>query len=455
VEVDVSSVPTARRASAVVALLAPLVLLAVLVIILLQRPLVLLAAVVLVSLGVGAAAYAVTRTRLRRTLAAVAAVVALVAGIVLEVVAVGSLLGLALVVALLVVGGLATRQALGRDLASLKQSPTPGVPVGPAAHPVLLMNPRSGGGKVERFHLVEEAKRRGIEPIVLEPGDDLVQLASQAVAAGADVVGMAGGDGSQALVASVAARHQLGFVCVPAGTRNHLAMDLGLDRDDVAGALDAFGGAVERRIDLGLAGERTFVNNATMGLYAKIVQSPAYRDRKLGTALELLPDMLGPSATPFDLRFTGPDGTEHASAHMILVSNDRYDLGRGEGFGSRRRIDAGTLGIVAATFRSPAEIARMAESLAAGHAWRPPGWIEWAGADFQLHSTQPVEIGIDGEALLLDPPIVFRTLPRALRVRIPRGAPGYSPAAAASPKGWSAVTALLQVAAGRPVALGS
>jgi diacylglycerol kinase family enzyme len=106
------------------------------------------------------------------------------------------------------------------------------------------MNPKSGGGKVERFNLVEEARRRGIEPVVLAPGDDLLQLAEQAVAGGADVIGMAGGDGSQALVATVATRHDVGFVCVPAGTRNHLAMDLGLDRADVAGALDAFGEAV-------------------------------------------------------------------------------------------------------------------------------------------------------------------------------------------------------------------
>ena len=109
---------------------------------------------------------------------------------------------------------------------------------------------------------------------------------------------MAGGDGSQALVAGVAAAHGVGFVCVPAGTRNHLAMDLGLDRDDVAGALDAFGEAVERRIDLGLVGERTFVNNATVGLYAKIVQSPAYRDHKVGTALELLPEHARPRRHP-------------------------------------------------------------------------------------------------------------------------------------------------------------
>jgi diacylglycerol kinase family enzyme len=449
------SVPLGRRVSAVAALLAPLAVLALLVVVLLRRPLVLTAAAGCFSLGVGAAAYAVTRTAWRRTLAAVLAVLALAASVALVVGAVGSLLVVGAVVGLILAGGLATRHALGRDIRSLKSRPTPGEPVGPATRPVLLMNPRSGGGKVERFNLVEEARRRGIEPVVLAQGDDLLRLAEQAVAGGADVIGMAGGDGSQALVAGVAAASGVGFVCVPAGTRNHLAMDLGLDRSDVAGALDAFGPAVERRIDLGLAGERVFVNNATVGLYAKIVQSPTYRDRKVGTALELLPTMLGPDATPFDLRFTGPDGTEHASAHLILVSNDRYELGGGDGFGSRRRIDAGNLGIVAATFRSSGEIARLLESEAAGRSWRPPGWVEWAGAGFRLHSGQPVEIGIDGEALVLDPPIEFRTLPGALRVRIPPQAPGYSPAAAAPTRGWATVTALLRTATGRPVALGS
>jgi diacylglycerol kinase family enzyme len=384
----------------------------------------------------------------------VVAALALVAPLAL-LVAYGRLLQLLLLIALVAVAAGATRHGLGRDLTSLKSGPTPGTSVGPAVRPVLLMNPRSGGGKVERFHLVEETRRRGIEPVVLGPGDDLLELAERAVAGGADVLGMAGGDGSQALVAGVAAAHDVAFVCVPAGTRNHLAMDLGLDRDDVVAALDAFGAAVERRIDLGLVGERVFVNNATVGLYAKIVQSSAYRDHKVGTALELLPAMLGPDATPFDLRFTGPDGTPHASAHLILVSNDRYQLGSGEGFGSRRSIDGGNLGIVAATFRSSGEIARLLESGTSGRNWRPPGWIEWADASFLLESGEPVEIGIDGEALVLDPPIRFRTLPGALRVRIPVDAPGYSPAAAAPTPGWAGITALLQAVAGRPVAIGT
>jgi diacylglycerol kinase family enzyme len=210
---------------------------------------------------------------------------------------------------------------------------------------------------------------------------------------------------------------------------------------------------MERRIDLGLVGERVFVNNATMGLYAKIVQSPAYRDRKAGTALELMPGMLGPHAAPFDLRFTGPDGTAHESVHLIMVSNNRYELGHAEGFGSRRRIDTGTLGIVAAQLQSPSETARFARMQAAGSTRRPRGWMEWTGTSFEVRSGQPVEIGIDGEAMLLDPPIRFRILPAALRVRIPPHAPGYSPAAAVPTPGWATLTAVWQTATGRPVTI--
>jgi diacylglycerol kinase family enzyme len=448
----VKSVTLARRVSAVVALAAAVAAMAIVVVALVQHLLWLVLAVVCLWLAFAAAAYAVTRTGARRLAAAVVAVVALVAPVLLLVLD-GRLLHLVALITLLALAGGATRHALGRDLKSLKSGPTPGAAVGPARRPVLLMNPKSGGGKVERFGLVEEARRRGVEPVVLAPGDDLVRLAEEAVASGADVIGMAGGDGSQALAAGVAMRHDVGFVCVPAGTRNHLAMDLGLDRDDVVSALDAFGAAVERRIDLGLVGDRVFVNNATVGLYAKIVQSPAYRDRKVGTALELLPAMLGPDATPFDLSFTGPDGTEHPSAHLILISNDKYELGRAEGFGSRRRMDTGTLGIVAARFQSSRDAAAFARQRGEGRNRRPQGWMEWTDTSFELRSGQQVEVGVDGEALLLDPPIRFRIVPGALRVRIPLHAPGYSPAAAAPTPGWSTVTALLQTAAGRPVTI--
>ena len=187
-----------------------------------------------------------------------------------------------------------TRYALRRDRRSIRALQIPGAPVGRAGHGVLIVNPKSGGGKATRFGLADEARRRGIETVVLEPGSDLLRLVAGAVDRGADVIGIAGGDGSQALVASVAMRHDVALVCIPAGTRNHFALDLGLDRDDVVGALDAFGDAVERRIDLAEVSGHVFVNNVSLGIYAKIVQSPEYRDAKRSTTANFLPQLLGP-----------------------------------------------------------------------------------------------------------------------------------------------------------------
>ena len=140
---------------------------------------------------------------------------------------------------------------------------------------------------------------------------------------------MAGGDGSQAIVAAVAAELDLPYACIPAGTRNHFALDLGVDRDDVVGALDAFvDGGRERRVDLAEVNGRVFVNNVSLGVYAEAVQRSGYRDAKLRTLLDTVPDALGPSGAGLDLRWTGPGGHEHRSGAVILVSNNRYRFGR-------------------------------------------------------------------------------------------------------------------------------
>ena len=354
--------------------------------------------------------------------------------------------------ALVLASASAARYALGRDPPTLRATAVPGTVVGRARHPVLIMNPKSGGGKAERYHLVDECRARGIEPIVLQRGDDLLELAADAIARGADVIGMAGGDGSQALVATVASEHGIPHVCVPAGTRNHFALDLGIDRDDVVGALDAFQDGVERRVDLARVNGRVFVNNASMGLYAKIVQSPAYRDAKLKTAADVLPDMIGPDALPFDLRFVGPDGAECPSAHLLLVSNNPYQLDHLAGRGTRKRIDLGTLGVVAARIASPAEAVTFTALEAAGRVRSFRGWLEWDTPRFSVESSAPIEIGIDGEALLMEPPLVFESLPGALRVRIPKHALGLAPAATAVPLTSSTIGSLVLTAVGRPVA---
>jgi diacylglycerol kinase family enzyme len=319
---------------------------------------------------------------------------------------------------------------------------------GRAERPVLIINLKSGGGKAERFDLAGEASRRGIEAVILAPGDDLLVLAEEAVDRGARVIGMAGGDGSQALVATVAARRDVAHVCIPAGTRNHFALDLGLDRDDVVGALDAYTDGHERRIDLARVNDRVFVNNASLGVYAKVVQSPAYRDAKLRTWAKMLPDLLGPDASPLDLEFSGPDGVGYGDAPLVLVSNNRYELTSLSGAGTRRRLDEGVLGVFAARVLGPADVSRLTALELAGQADRFPGLLAWSAGEFEVRSSGPVEVGLDGEALVMDPPLRFVSMPGALRVRLPPNA-GRSPAARAVRLSRQDLAALVRVAAGR------
>jgi diacylglycerol kinase family enzyme len=390
----------------------------------------LLLSLVGVAVVVGGAWLLVTRRGPVRWIALGIAVVGLAVAITGFVLADVQLLVVGIVLLLLGVASALARFALRRTNQSLKSAAPVGALAAPrAARPVLIMNPKSGGGKAERFHLVDECWTRGIEPVVLSPGDDLLQLARDAIARGADVIGMAGGDGSQALVASVASEHDVPHVVVPAGTRNHFALDLGLDREDVVGALDAFVDGWERRVDLADVNGRVFVNNASLGLYARIVQSPEYRDGKLKTTLSVLPDMLGPDATPFDLRFTGPQGEVHDSSHMILVSNDPYQLVHSEGRGTRERMDLGMLGVVSVVVSSGSDVQALLALDAVGQLRRFAGWLEWSAPRFVIESNAPIEIGIDGEALVMEPPLVFESRPKVLRVRTPTHAPGLSPAA--------------------------
>ncbi|HEV3318927.1 MAG TPA: diacylglycerol kinase family protein [Solirubrobacteraceae bacterium] len=394
--------------------------------------------------------FVLTRRGPWRTVGAVLATLSGVGLVVVLVINWQGVVALVVLLLLLALFGLAARYALGwaGERTAIGGMTGVIVPVSAAGSAVLIINLKSGGGKAERFDLAAQARRRGIEPVVLRPGDDLLELAEGAIASGAQVIGMAGGDGSQALVATVAARCDVAHVCIPAGTRNHFALDLGLDRDDVVGALDAFTDGVERRIDLARVNDRVFVNNASLGVYAKVVQSDAYRDAKLETWSGMLPDLLGPDAEPIDLEFTAPDGSRCDDAPLVLVSNNPYRLASLAGAGTRERIDTGQLGVVAARVRNAADVSKFVALELVGQVGRFPGLLSWSSREFEVRSSGPVEVGLDGEALVLDPPLRFASLPGALRVRLPRET-GLPPGARAVALTSDNLGALLRVAAGR------
>lgn len=377
-----------------------------------------------VALVVSGAWWVITERAPRRTLG----VAGTVMGGVLVVIAViraephGDRPVLAVVIAAVLAAGMVGfgRAAIARDLHE-RDARRPVRVVRPQ-RPVLICNPWSGGGKVEKFGLVGLAESFGVEVVMLDHGLDLEQLARDAVARGADCLAMAGGDGSQALVASIAIEHDLPFVCVSAGTRNHFALDLGIDREDPRKSLDAFRDGIERRIDYAVVGDRLFVNNVSLGIYATIVQQPGYRDAKSETTKALLPEMLGRKQEPFDLQFTEPDGTDVDGAFLIQVSNNPYVLGATLDASQRRRLDTGTLGVVAITAATGAEAAQVVTLSAIGQRRRSRHWHEFTTQQFEVRSRSGKAFaGVDGEALELETPLRFEIHPRGLRLLVPQG----------------------------------
>jgi diacylglycerol kinase family enzyme len=319
-------------------------------------------------------------------------------------------------VALMLAAAGAARAALstgGQDAAM------PTVPAARPRRPFVIMNPRSGGGKVGKFGLKDKAEKLGAEVALLEgPGMvDVAALARRAVADGADLLGVAGGDGTQALVAGIAAEHHLPFLVISAGTRNHFALDLGLDREDPATCLDALTDGEELRVDLGIIADRTFVNNASFGAYAEVVQSPAYRDDKRGTTLQMLPDLLKGHR---GARLAAQAGhTTIEGPQALLVSNDPYGMGDVAGLGRRARLDAGTLGVVAIRVQNARQAAGL---IRRGHG---TGLTTLTADEVTVDADAPeIPVGIDGETVMLPTPVRCTIRPRALRVVVPRERPG-------------------------------
>ena len=289
-------------------------------------------------------------------------------------------------------------------------------------HPVLLCNPWSGGGKVERFDLVALASSMGVETVVLGPGLDLEALARNAIARGADCLAMAGGDGSQALVASIAVEHDVPFVCVSAGTRNHFALDLDLDRDDPRRCLEAFQSGIERRVDYATVNGRCFLNNVSLGVYATIVQEEGYREAKAATSSRMLSELLGRTDAPFDLQFETPGGESVDDSFLVMVSNNPYVLGVSRDVAQRRRLDGGVLGVFAVSAKSGVQAAQTLALALAGKGGSSRTAYEFtvAGLDVRSHS-KTAFAGVDGEALELETPMKFRIHPQGLRVLVPPG----------------------------------
>jgi len=295
--------------------------------------------------------------------------------------------------------------------------------VPPPQRAFLIMNPRSGGEKVAKFGLKQKAEALGAQVALLEGSGevDVAALARQAVAAGADLLGVAGGDGTQALVAGIAAEHGLPFLVISAGTPQPLRDGPGAGPGQPGGLP---GRAHRRRGTADRPGHhrRAHVcDNASFGAYAEIVESPAYRDDQRGTTLQMLPDILTGhrgatlTARAGETTITGPQA--------LLVSNNPYQGGDIAGLSRRARLDTGTLGVVAAMVDNAVQAVDL---LRRG---RGRGvTIVTAGEAVVDADAAEIPVGIDGETVMMATPVRCAIRPRALRVRVPKNRPGTRPA---------------------------
>lgn len=252
---------------------------------------------------------------------------------------------------------------------------------------LLLINPQAGDASLSPEDLAAEARRRGIEAHVLAQGESAAGVARTATV---DALGIAGGDGSLAPVAEVALERGVPFVCIPFGTRNHFARDLGLDRDDPLAALRAFDGA-ERRIDVGRADDRLFLNNVSLGVYARLVhRREHHRRRRAAFARVRAWAALLTHRQPLGITIDG----EAVDARVALVANNAYHIDFPT-VGARERLDEGKL-----------------------HLYVPGD--ERVGERFVVNAAAGrLEAAVDGEPDVLRMPIEFRIEPRALRVLVP------------------------------------
>ncbi|GAA2039361.1 diacylglycerol kinase family protein [Terrabacter terrae] len=277
---------------------------------------------------------------------------------------------------------------------------------------MLFVDTRNGDGSAGGHAIADLARDRGIEAVTSCSGGDLRARVSEVVADGADALGMAGGDGSLALVAAVAAAHELPFVCIPVGTRNHFARDLGMDVGDVADALDAFTVGVEREIDVGVVNGRMFLNSVSLAFRGGGRRGD-HHDAGVCTLGATARRVLVPGGLMPELRPAEETEGEQLRPGVLLISNNPYAL-EGPSAGTRPTLASRRLGVL---------------FIDAWKEMRPSPGRAWSASHLDVQAADETRAGIDGDEVQLLGPLRFDVQPAALRVRISRRHPGAPPLA--------------------------
>ncbi len=233
------------------------------------------------------------------------------------------------------------------------------------------------------------------------------------------VVVVGGGDGTIGTAAAVLANSMTALAILPLGTRNHLARQLGVPLDLPGAAAVAVSGQ-RRRIDLGRANGRVFINNASFGLYTRFVREREAGDRHsyrrmVRAAWQVVRHM---RAQFFCLRIDGR--RQNIATPLLFIGNNEYSLEIGN-IGQRESLTDHQLSLLALPDKGPLQMLGFALRTLLGAGEPERDFLEYGRAgEVVIEGTGSIEGTFDGEVVVLPLPLHLRTLPNALGVVTPR-----------------------------------
>ncbi len=294
----------------------------------------------------------------------------------------------------------------------------------PAAKGTLFFNPVSGGrlapAELQQFETA--AVDAGLEVVHLAAGVDIGEVTRQRLQTGRRLFVAAGGDGTINAVLQSLVHSDAALGVIPIGTYNNFARDLGIPLDWRL-ALQVAVSGTSRQIDVGRVNDRFFVNNLSMGLYPEVVARREERGRDyprwkarlyaLYAALRKYPHV------------TVAVETEHHQeiirTHVLMVSNNSYDLSRLGISAPRNTLEEGRLSVYWLPHMPRVRLMKFAAHYLAGRVKEAPGFRSFRTLRMKVQSSRKhLHLGLDGEVFEMAPPLNVTIVPQSLLVRVPR-----------------------------------
>lgn len=289
----------------------------------------------------------------------------------------------------------------------------------------VIINAGSGNDDKRNVHqrLAELFVAHGVEAHIAlaHTGARVVEIARQAARSDVEIIVAGGGDGTINSVATAAIESGKTMGVLPFGTMNHFAKDLHIPLD-LVGAIQTIVAGRQIKVDVGEVNGRIFVNNSSLGLYPSIVRE-RQKQQRLGwgkwpayvwAAFAVL------RRYPFLNIRLAIDGKELASrTPFVFIGNNEYEM-ETLNIGGRACLDAGELSLYMSERTSRLGLMRLAWRALFGGMRQEKDFIALCTKEIWIGTKHKrLRVAIDGEVLVMEPPLHYRVRPRALRVLAP------------------------------------